>query len=168
MAYNKIRWGWNQAEGVWFFFELGRPLQPLCPLKPPKEDLLCPHRTPEDIEPLSRTEPAIYWTTKPVNFDSKYEVKHSRVKYFGTGTIREMNEMAKETNYIPIIVSSARITPDWYMFTLKLEQFIETYGRSVILELVDEFVPVLPSWKKLEDFESLGLKGVENEKTSNI
>ena len=71
---------------------------------------------------------------------------------------KEIFEMAKETNYVPIVVGSVRITPDWYMFQLKLEQFVETERRSVVLELVDEFVPVLPSWKKLEDLESLGLE----------
>ena len=158
MARSSTRWGWNQAEGVWFFFEVGKALPTLCPLKPPKETLFCPHRTPSDVEVLSYKEPAIYWTTNPVKFDSKYEVKHSRIKYFGTGTLTEMYEMAKETNYVPIIVGSVRITPDWYRFVMKLEQFVETEGRSVVLELVDEFVPVLPNWKKLTDLKSMGLK----------
>ena len=158
MAKNETRWGWNQAEGVWFFFELNREAQPLCPLKPPRETLFCPHRTPEDSEPLPYNEPSIYWTTTPIRFNPKYEIKHSRIKYYGVGTLRDMFEMAKETNYVPIVVGSVRITPDWYMFQLKLEQFVETERRSVVLELVDEFVPVLPSWKKLEDFESLGLE----------
>lgn len=163
MLKNSTRWGWNQADGVWFFFELGRETPMLCPLKAPSNLLFCPHRTPSNMTPLPHKEPAIYWTTKPVVFMPELNVKHSRIKYFGVQTVREMAAMSSETNYIPIVVSSVRVTQDWYMFTLKLEQLVETYGRSVVLELVDEFVPLSPEWKELKNLKSLGLERYRNE-----
>ena len=93
-----------------------------------------------------------------MKFKLKYEVKHSRIKYFGVGTLREMYEMSKETNYVPIIVSGVKITPDWYNFAMKLEQFVETQDRSVVLELADKFIPVLPNWVKLKNLKRLGLQ----------
>ena len=158
MASSKTRWGWNQVDGVWFFFEPNRPTQELCPIAPPKDDLFCPHRTPKGEEPLEHIPAKIYWTNDKVKFKLKYEVKHSRIKYFGVGTLREMYEMSKETNYIPIIVSSVKITEDWYSFAMKLEQFVETQDRSVVLELADEFIPILPNWVKLKKFKKLGLE----------
>ena len=158
MANIKTRWGWNQSEDVWFFFELNRPEPMLCPLKPPSVNLFCPHRTPEGVEPLPYKEPAVYWTRTPVRFKPMYNVKHSRVKFFGSQTIREIIQMSAETNYIPIVVSSVRVTQDWYMFSARLDQVVETYGRSVVLELVDEFVPLQPSWKELKSLSSLGLE----------
>lgn len=158
MANSKTRWGWNQVDGVWFFFEPNRPTQELCPLPPPKETLFCPHKTPQNEKPLPYNSAKIYWTNDKVKFKLKYEVKHSRIKYFGVGTLREMYEMSKETNYVPIIVSGVKITPDWYNFAIKLEQFVETQDRSVVLELVDEFIPVLPNWVKLKNLKRLGLQ----------
>lgn len=154
----KTRWGWNEADGVWFFFEMNREPQSFCPLTPPKDTLFCPHRTPKGVPVLKHLEPSIYWTTDSIKFDKRYEVRHSRIKYYGVGTLKEMFEMSRETNYIPIIIGSVRITEDWYKFVMRLEQFVENEQRSVVLELVDEFVPVLPNWKKLTDLKSMGLK----------
>lgn len=169
MPRSNTRWGWNQAEGVWFFFELGREKPTFCPLSDPKCNLFCPHKT-VGVEVLKRSEPSIYWTTKKVEFNPKYNVKHSVVKYSGIRTLPILREMGVETNYVPVIITNANVSQDWRSFCLRLQRFVEQYGRSVVLELLDEYVPVLPNWIKLTNLKELGLKEYKNGKTirSNV
>lgn len=160
MSKTKTRWGWNQADGVWFFFEVGREKQSFCPLQEPSVDLYCPHQTPKDENPLERIEPAIYWTTKKVEFMRKYNVRHSSTKYCGVKTLSTLREMALETNYVPIIIQGAKVSEDWRPFCLRLERLVDELGRSVVLELSDEYVPILQNWKELKNIKQLGLKEI--------
>ena len=158
MAIGKTRWGWNQADGVWFFFEANRPPQELCPLKPPRQSLFCPHRTPQNEDPLPYKPPKIYWTRDKVKFNQKYDVRHSRIRFYGASTLRDMEDMARESNYVPIIVSSVKVTSLWKAFEMQLDWFVEVFERSVVLELVDEFVTISPSWEELKNLDELGLE----------
>lgn len=161
------KYGWVNVQGVWFFIEdEPYPLPPFCPIERPSNILCCPHRTPLEEEPLPHIKPKIYFTYRAVEFDSKYDVCNSEVKYMGRQTLPLIKSMMEQTNYIPIIVREVGLKYGFHQFYNNLNVLLMMLGRSVVLEIRDPYLPIPPSATELNsrNMKNLALKYKRKEK----